>query len=47
MRRKPMDEIPVSIKIDDQCRLMVSLSAEQMEDLAQQVAKILMEKNNG
>jgi len=38
------EEIPLTIKIDETARLLVSLSAVQLADLAQQVAKILEEK---
>lgn len=41
-----MNETPFTIKIDETERLLISLSEEQMKDLAQQVAEILKEKQN-
>jgi len=38
---KVMDEYPLTIKIANEARLNINLSAEQLKDLAQQVAEIL------
>lgn len=41
-----MAETPLTIRIDNDSRLNINLSEEQMKDLAQQVAKILMGKKS-